>query len=62
MEDLTDLMMEDWQQLGSYREVGETTMKFIRTEMERTWGESHLAVLEEGEAQRWLLGVSTTLK
>ena len=33
-------------------------MKFIREEMERTWGSSHLAILSEEEAQNWLLGVS----
>ena len=27
--------------------------------MERTWGEGHLAVLSEEEAQNWLLGVGS---
>ena len=57
VDDLTDLLLEDWRKLGSCREMGETTLKYVRTEMERTWGSDHLAVFEEGEAQKWLLGV-----
>ena len=37
--------------------MGEKTAKFFRAEMENTWGQKHLAVLDEGEAKDWLLGV-----
>ena len=43
--------------LGTCRELGEESAKFIRHELETTWGSSHLAVLDEQEAQKWLLGV-----
>ena len=59
VEDLTDLLLEDWAQLGSCREIGETTQCFLREEMERTWGDSKLAFFDDDEAQKWLVGVST---
>ena len=58
MEDLTDLLLEDWRVLGNCRELGQTTLKFIRAEMERSWGDSKLAIFDEQEAQKWILGVS----
>ena len=61
VEDLTDLLLEDWAQLGSCRELGESTSRFLREEMERTWGEEHVAVFDEKEAQKWLVGVSIIL-
>ena len=32
-------------------------MRFVREEMEKTWGDSRLAILTEDEAQKWILGV-----
>ena len=61
IEDLTDLIAEDWSQLGSVRDMGNANKRFFRAEMERTWGQKHLAVLDEEEAQKWLLGVTTLL-
>ena len=61
VEDLTDLLLEDWAQLGSCRELGESTSRFLREEMERTWGEEHVTLFHEKEAQKWLVGVSIIL-
>ena len=58
IEDLTDLLAEDWSQLGSVRDLGAGNKRFFREELEKTWGQKHLAVLDEEEAQKWLLGVS----
>ena len=58
IEDLTDLLAEDWSQLGSMRDLGAGNKRFFREELEKTWGQKHLAVLDEEEAQKWLLGVS----
>ena len=58
IEDLTDLIAEDWASLGSVREMGSTTAKFFHQEMEETWGSKHLAVFSEDEAKNWILGVS----
>ena len=57
IEDLTDLLLEDWRKLGNVRELGKDTLKFIRLEMERSWGDKKLAVFSEEEAQKWVLGV-----
>ena len=32
-------------------------MRFVREEMEKTRGDSRLAVLAEDEAQKWIFGV-----
>ena len=61
IEDLTDLLAEDWFQLGNTHEMGEKTAKFIPMELENTWGSKHLAVFDEEEAHNWILGVSTAL-
>ena len=58
MEVLTDLLLEKWKNFPEARQLGEESACFIRSEMEATWGQSHLAVLSEEEAQKWLLGVS----
>ena len=58
IDDLTDLLLEDWRRLGNVREIGKDTLRFIRLEMERSWGDKKLSVFEEGEAQKWVLGVS----
>ena len=58
VEVLTDLLLEKWRNVPEARQLGDETAKFFRREMETTWGQSHLAVLSEDEAQRWLLGVS----
>ena len=57
IEDLTDLLAEDWAQLGRVREMGGNTQKFFQQEMEHTWGQKHLAIFPEDEAQKWVLRV-----
>ena len=57
IEVLTDLLIENYKNFPEARQLGEESARFIRQEMEATWGQSHLAVLSEDEAQRWLLGV-----
>ena len=58
IEVLTDLVIENYKDFLEARQLGEKSARFIRQEMEATWGQGHLAVLSEDEAQRWLLGVS----
>ena len=57
IEDLTDLLEEDWKSLGSVREMGLDMAKFFRKELEKTWGSKHLAILDETEAGNWVMGV-----
>ena len=57
IKDLTDLLAEDWSQLGSIWDMGAANKRFFRAEMEQTWGQKHLAVLDKEEAHKWLLGV-----
>ena len=54
---LTDFLLEDYKNFPKVPELGEETARFIRQEMEDTWGEEHLRVLPEDEAQHWILGV-----
>ena len=54
---LTDFLLEDYKNFPKVPELGEETARFIRQEMEDTWGEEHLCVLPKDEAQRWILGV-----
>ena len=58
IEDLTDLLAEDWAKLGAVKEMGADTEWYFRQEMEKTWGAKHLAVFSEEEARKWVLGVS----
>ena len=58
IEDLCDLLAEDWAKLGTVREMGLDTSRFFRQELEKTWGSKHLAMLDEEEARTWVLGVS----
>ena len=58
VETITDLLMENWKNFPEARQLGEDSARFIHQEMESTWGQQHLAVLSEDEAQRWILGVS----
>ena len=58
IEVLTDLVIENYKNFPEARQLGEESARFIRQEMEATWGQGHLAVLSEDEAQCWLLGVS----
>ena len=58
IEDLTDLLAEDWAKLGSVREMGVDTARWFRKEMENLWGSKHLAVFDEVEARNWVLEVS----
>ena len=46
IEDLTDLLAEDWVKLGAIREMGADTERFFGQEMEKTWG--------GGGANTWL--------
>ena len=57
IEILTDLMIENYKNLPEARQLGEESVRFIQQEMEATWGQDHLAVLSEDDAQHWLLGV-----
>ena len=57
IEVLTDLLIENYKNFPEARQLGEESARFIRQEMEATWGQRHLAILSEDEAQRWLLGV-----
>ena len=51
-------MIENYKNFPEARQLGEESARFIRQEMEATWGQGHLAILSEDEAQHWLLGVS----
>ena len=57
IDSLADLLLSDMKNFPQVRELGEMSARFIREELEKTWGSSHLAVLSEEEAQKWLLGV-----
>ena len=57
IDSLADLLLSDMKNFPQVRELGETSARFIREELEKTWGSSHLMVLSEEEAQKWLLGV-----
>ena len=61
IEGITDIFFEDFKNFPQTRELGEESAQFVREEMEKTWGNSRLAVLSEDEAQQWILGVSCTL-
>ena len=61
IEDLTDLLAEDWSQLGSICEMGEKTAQFFQMALENTWGSKHLASFNKDEARNWILGVSIAL-
>ena len=61
IEGITDIFFEDFKKRSSNKRTGEESARFVREEMEKTWGNSRLAVLSEDEAQRWILGVSCTL-
>ena len=54
---LTDFLLEDYKNFPKTPELGEETARYIRQEMEATWGSEHLSVLPEEEAQHWILGV-----
>ena len=56
---LTDFMLEDYKNFPKVPEFGEETARYIRKEMEDTWGSDHLSVLPEDKAQHWILGVGT---
>ena len=56
---LTDFMLEDYKNFPKVPELGEETARYIRQEMEDTWGSDHLSVLPEDKAQHWILGVGT---
>ena len=58
IEVLTDLVIENYKNFPEARQLGEESARFIQQEMEATWGQDHLAILSEDEAQCWLLGVS----
>ena len=56
-----DIFFEDFKNFPQVRELGEESARFVREEMEHSWGDSRLTVLSEDEAQRWILGVSSSL-
>ena len=58
IEAIMDLFVEDFLNFPTTRELGEDSARFIREEMEHTWGDKHMAILTEQESQAWLLGVS----
>ena len=58
IEGITDIFFEDFKNFSKMRELGEESARFVREEMENTWGDSRLAVLGEDEAQKWILGAS----
>ena len=58
---ITDMFVEDFMNFPTTRELGVESARFIRQEMEKTWGEKHMAVLSESESQFWLLGVSNSV-
>ena len=58
IEVLTDLVIENYKNFPEARQLGEKLARFIRQEMEATWGQDYLAILGEDEAQHWLLGIS----
>ena len=51
IEGITDIFFEDFKNFPQTRELGEESARFVREEMEKTWGDSRLAVLGEDEAQ-----------
>ena len=57
IEGITDIFFEDFKNFPQVRELGEDSARFVREEMEKTWGDSRMAVLPEDEAQKWILGV-----
>ena len=57
IEAITDIFVEDFLNFPTTRELGEDLARFVREEMERTWGKKHMAVLSEDESQMWILGV-----
>ena len=61
IEVIMDIFVEDFLNFPTTRELGEDSARFVREEMERTWGEKHMAVLSEDESQMWILGVSFLL-
>ena len=58
IEAIKDIFVADFLNFPSTRELGEDSARFVREEMERTWGEKYMAVLSEDESQMWILGVS----
>ena len=56
------MLLEKWKNFPEARQLGEESARFIRSEMEATWEQSHLTVLDEQEAQKWLLGVRAPSK
>ena len=57
IEGITDIFFEDFKNFPQVRELGKDSARFVREEMEKTWGDARMAVLPEDEAQKWILGV-----
>ena len=57
IESIPDIFFGDFKNFPQTRELGEESARFIHEEMEKTWGDSRLAVLAEDEAQKWILRV-----
>ena len=47
-----DLLLEKWKNFPEAGQLGDESARFIHGELEATWGQSHLAVLSEEEAQK----------
>ena len=58
VENLTETLAHDFEELGTCFELGESVAADYRLEQEATWGPKHTAVLTEEETQYLLLGVS----
>ena len=57
IECITDIFFKDFKNFPQTRELGEESARFVREEMEKTWGDTRLAILTEDEVQKWILGV-----
>ena len=61
IEGITDIFFEDFKNFPQAQELGEDSAWFVHEEMEKTWGDTRMAVLPEDEAQKWILGVMLSL-
>ena len=57
---MMDLFLEDFKNFSQNHEIGEESARFVREEMEKTWGDARMAVLAKDEAQKWILRVNLT--
>ena len=43
IEGITDIFFEDFKNFPQVRELGEDSARFVREEMEKTWGDARMA-------------------